>query len=125
MGIKKFAEAYKLLSPSNPHLESSEDFITRSETLYKSYELLSVESYPAWSATAYAIGQLKKASMIVENERCKRFIVEVKIDYKEGQMGAEPSGTYDYALTVIKDDHGWKIVQIDTIPDPYTCEKYK
>ena len=40
-------------------------------------------------------------------------------------MGAGPSGTYPFALTVIKDQDGWKIVQIDTIPDPYVCEKYK
>jgi len=57
--------------------------------------------------------------------RCKRFIVEVKVEYKEGMMGAGPSGTYPFALTVIKDQDGWKIVQIDTIPDPYVCEKYK
>jgi len=63
--------------------------------------------------------------MVVENEWCRRFIVDVKVEYKEGEMGAGPSGTYDYALTVINDGDGWKIVQIDTIPDPYTCEKFK
>ncbi len=125
MGAQKYAEAYQLLSPLKPHLKSVDEFTLKQEFFLKSYDLLSIESYPAWSGTQYAEGKLKKVSLVVENEGCKRYIVKVKVEYKEGQMGAGPSGTNDYALTVIKNDDGWKIVQIDTIPDPYTCERYK
>jgi len=123
MSAQKYAEAYQLLSPSQPHRKTSEEFIAEAETFYESLDLLSIESYPIWSATLNA--GTPTASIPIENDRCKRFIVEVKVEYKEGMMGAGPSGTYPFALTVIKDQDGWKIVQIDTIPDPYVCEKYK
>ena len=122
MEAQKYAEAYQMLSPLTPHLKTLEEFVLEADTFYESYRLLSIESYPAWSATVNA--GTPSAKMLVENDRCKRFIVEVKVEYKEGIWGAGPSGTYPYALTVINDENGWKIVQIDTIPDPLVCEKY-
>jgi len=36
MGTKKYADAYQLLSMFMPHKNTSDEFITRAETLYKS-----------------------------------------------------------------------------------------
>jgi hypothetical protein len=124
MNAQKYSEAYQLLSPLKPHLKTIEEYVSGAENHYKSYELLSVESLPSWVSTTFTNDPTKNKT-VVENDQCKRFIVEVKVEYKEDQMGAGPSGTYSYALTVIKDEDGWKIVQIDTISDPKTCEKYK
>lgn len=124
MSAQKYSEAYQLLSPLRPHLNAIEEFVSRAEELYKSYELGSVESLPIWVSTTFA-NEPTRNKTVVENDRCKRFAVEVKVEYKQGQVGAGPSGTYSYALTVIKDEDGWKIVQIDTIPDPQVCERYK
>ncbi len=122
MNAQKYAEAYQMLSPLTPHLGTLEAFVLEADTFYELYRLLSIESYPAWSATVNA--GTPSAKMLMENDQCKRYIVEVKVEYKEGLWGAGPSGTYPYALTVINDENGWKIVQIDTIPDPLVCEKY-
>jgi len=47
MGAQKYAEAYQLLSPLKPHLKTVDDFTLEQEFFLKSYDLQSIESYPA------------------------------------------------------------------------------
>lgn len=54
MSAQRHAEAYQMLSPSMPHRKTLEEFVLEAKMFYVSYKLLSVESFPVWSATLIA-----------------------------------------------------------------------
>lgn len=124
LAAKDYAGAYALLSPSNPNRMAIEDFVQGEEMLVESIELVSLQSVAAWASTAY-VDDPAKNKPVAESDRCKRFVALVKEQYKEGMMGAHPSGTYDYAFTVVKDGNGWKIWSQGTLIVPEICDWYE
>lgn len=120
MGIQDYAEAYQYLDKHQRN-GSVDVFVAVAEELYESYTLLLVQAASAWKSTAFLTDPLN-AKTIIEGENCKVFVVEVDIEYKEGMMGAGPSGTYQYVIPVMNRDRGWKLAGFDTIIVPGICK---
>lgn len=89
---KDYVEAYSLLSPSIPRLQSKDEWVECQEMWIESLELLSVQHYPEFQATVSVRHEDEPTPIpFYESGQYKVFMVKINIDYVGG-WGSEPSG---------------------------------
>jgi hypothetical protein len=80
------------------------------ETFVPLYKILSLEDDLAGNAT--------------EAERCQQLLVEMEVA-GDGIEGARPPGTYAYAIIALRNEVGWQLAEINTLPLRDACARYE
>lgn len=103
----QFEDAYRLLSPNQPHYPSLAHFVEGGEMFVESIEVLELQSYYDW-----ARGQGR--SVRKDKDDQKHYFVELEVAGPDGWFGAVPNGVHPRFVTVVKEACGWKIYAVDS-----------
>ncbi len=107
-----FEEAYQLLSPTRPHANSLEEFVTNSELLkIKKTKIVTIRPYYE------SISQLQTWTTPDPINR-RMFYAQIYVEGESGMAGSVENGIHTYFITVILESDAWKIYSVNTAPLP-------
>ncbi|MGV8048965.1 MAG: hypothetical protein AB2L21_01220 [Anaerolineaceae bacterium] len=120
---QQYAQAYQLRSQEEPEYEAFEEFLKAFGTIPTKYEILSLQRFEDWRATAATTPGMHLGWSDDVVDVCQRYMIDVYMDF-EGGWGAVPSGAYTFLVTMVKEEGSWKIRGIG-YPDTTSCSKYR
>ncbi|MFZ3070109.1 MAG: DUF4829 domain-containing protein [Anaerolineaceae bacterium] len=121
---QQYAQAYQLLTQlDRPSYRTAERYISNASGIPTKYEILSLQRYEDWRATAATTPGMHLGWSDDVDDICQRYMIDVYMDF-EGGWGAGPSGTYTHMVTMVKEEGSWKIRGVG-YPDTTSCSKYR
>lgn len=105
-----YDEAYKLLSPSMPHIKTLEDYVVGAKVAFKKVQILVVQPYYEWA-------EQQGYSVLQDSKEKKRFLTQIIAEGEGNMSGSAMNGEVQTLfITLLLEDSEWKIYSINTSP---------